>query len=201
MGAVDSFFVYLAIGVALLVVLGVGVGLVLARRGEPRNTRPRPGIDYAPGVGDDDTTPRDTPRRLVETAVGGIDTLPGPDLIDESMATDVVDLAEWEVEVPEPAAGRFARLRQRLARSESTLGRGLLALLTRDNVDEATWEEIEEVLLTADLGVASTTEMVHRLRGRERQPRQRGRPTFAVAPLPRHGKCQPHPAVPCNPVR
>jgi len=165
---VDSLFVYLAIGVALLVVLGVGVGLVLARRGEPRNTRPRPGIDYAPGVGDDDTTPRDTPRRLVETAVGGIDTLPGPDLIDDATGTDVVDLAEWEVEVPEPAAGRFARLRQRLARSESTLGRGLLALLTRDNVDEATWEEIEEVLLMADLGVASTTELVHRLRARVR---------------------------------
>src|SRR5690606_9977787 len=72
------------------------------------------------------------------------------------------------VERPEPAAGRLVRLRSRLARSQSTMGRGLLALLSRDQLDEDTWEEIEDTLLAADLGVAPTQELVERLRTRVR---------------------------------
>ena len=58
------------------------------------------------------------------------------------------------------------RLRQRLARSQSPLGRGLLALLSRDVIDEDTWEEIEDTLITADVGVTPTQELVARLRTR-----------------------------------
>ncbi len=58
------------------------------------------------------------------------------------------------------------RLRARLARSNTALGKGLLALLTRDRVDEATWDEVEETLLLADLGTGPTTELVDRLRER-----------------------------------
>jgi fused signal recognition particle receptor len=72
------------------------------------------------------------------------------------------------LERPEPVAGRLQRLRTRLARSQSTLGKGLLTLLSRDRIDEATWEEIEDTLLTADVGVAPTQELVERLRERVR---------------------------------
>jgi fused signal recognition particle receptor len=72
------------------------------------------------------------------------------------------------VEVPESAQGRLARLRARLGRSQSTLGRGLLAVLSRDRLDEETWEEVEETLLAADVGVGPTTELVDRLRARLR---------------------------------
>ena len=41
------------------------------------------------------------------------------------------------IEAPEPTAGRLQRLRGRLARSQSTLGRGLLAVLSRDRLDDA----------------------------------------------------------------
>ena len=40
------------------------------------------------------------------------------------------------LERPEPTAGRLTRLRARLARSESALGRGLLGLLSRDRLEE-----------------------------------------------------------------
>jgi fused signal recognition particle receptor len=70
--------------------------------------------------------------------------------------------------VPEPTAGRLHRLRARLARSQSTLGRGLFTLLSRDVLDEDTWEEVEDTLLGADMGVAATTELVTRLRTRVR---------------------------------
>ena len=174
---VDSIVVYVAIAVALLVVLGVGIALDLSRRGEPRTPRPRPGIDYAPGVGDDDSIPRDTPRRGIEQA-GSIDLLEPTDAVgidgavDEAIAAEALtdeDLAAiLEVEVPEPAAGRLTRLRRRLARSNTVLGRGLLALLSRDTLDASVWDEVEETLLTADLGVAATTELVDRLRTRVR---------------------------------
>ena len=72
------------------------------------------------------------------------------------------------LEVPEPTEGRLVRLRSRLSRSQNSMGKGLLALLSRDRLDEDTWEEVEEVLLTADVGVAPTQELVERLRTRVR---------------------------------
>ena len=56
------------------------------------------------------------------------------------------------------------RLRARLARSNTALGKGLLALLTRGGLDEQAWEEVEDTLLAADLGVEATTELVDSLR-------------------------------------
>ena len=56
------------------------------------------------------------------------------------------------------------RLRSRLARSQSSLGRGLLTVLAREKLTEDDWEEIEETLLAADVGVAATTQIVERLR-------------------------------------
>ncbi|WP_370186643.1 signal recognition particle-docking protein FtsY [Aeromicrobium sp.] len=72
------------------------------------------------------------------------------------------------VERPEPAQGRLVRLRARLARSNSSLGRGLLAVLGRADLDDAAWEELEDTLLAADVGVGPTTELVDRLRTRVR---------------------------------
>jgi fused signal recognition particle receptor len=57
-------------------------------------------------------------------------------------------------------------LRSRLAQSQSGLGRGLLGLLTRDRLDEDTWDEVEDTLLRADVGVGPTQELVERLRTR-----------------------------------
>ncbi|WBB81958.1 signal recognition particle-docking protein FtsY [Micromonospora sp. WMMD882] len=72
------------------------------------------------------------------------------------------------LEVPEPTAGRLVRLRSRLSRSQNSLGRGLLGLLSRDHLDEDAWEEIEDSLITADVGVDATREIVDRLRERTR---------------------------------
>lgn len=176
----DSALLYVLLAVVLVLVL-VGVGVSLLRRGRsaPAAPRPRPGIDYAPGVGDDDTVPRDTPRRSVDVVeVGDALGLPvdsAAAVVDAATAADIPsepdldDLAGLlEVEVPEPALGRMQRLRARLARSQNVVGRGLLALLSRDTLDEATWDEVEEILLTADLGVAPTSELMDALRARVR---------------------------------
>ncbi|ALU40403.1 signal recognition particle-docking protein FtsY [Kocuria flava] len=72
------------------------------------------------------------------------------------------------LERPESAASRMARLRGRLARSNSVFGKGLLALLSRDRIDQDVWDEIEETLLLADLGTDATTELVEALQRRVR---------------------------------
>jgi len=69
-----------------------------------------------------------------------------------------------EVERPPPSAGRMVRLRARLARSQSSVGSALLNLLSRDRLDDETWDEIEEVLITADVGVVPARLMVDDLR-------------------------------------
>ena len=167
----DSLGLVIAVAVALLVLVGVVVALVRRRPAPP--APPRPGIDYAPGVGDDDTVPRDTIRRPIEEAVpaealgaGTTQELDGIEADLEEIDLDELSMAELGIEQPEPAAGRLTRLRRRLARSQSTLGRGLLALMSRDTVDAATWDEVEETLLSADLGVAASTDLMERLRAR-----------------------------------
>jgi fused signal recognition particle receptor len=67
------------------------------------------------------------------------------------------------LERPESARGRLVRLRARLSRSNSALGQGLLSLLTRDRIDAATWEEVEDTLLLADVGAGPAEEIVQAL--------------------------------------
>src|SRR4051795_9249769 len=101
---------------------------------------------------------------------------PAPEVIvpppsDADVAEPTVDVpadVAPALEKPEGTASRLVRLRQRLAGSQSGLGRGLLALLSRDRLDEDTWEAIEALLLTADIGVAPTRQLVEGLRTRLR---------------------------------
>jgi len=72
------------------------------------------------------------------------------------------------LDVPDPTAGRLIRLRGRLARSHNALGRSLLTVLSRDHLDEEAWQEIEDTLLTADMGVNAAGELVSALKDRVR---------------------------------
>jgi fused signal recognition particle receptor len=68
------------------------------------------------------------------------------------------------IEKPPPSAGRMVRLRGRLARSQSALGSALLNLLSTSALDDQAWEEIEDTLITADMGVAPARQLVEQLR-------------------------------------
>ncbi|WP_072687542.1 signal recognition particle-docking protein FtsY [Rhodococcus marinonascens] len=63
-----------------------------------------------------------------------------------------------------PTEGRLDRLRGRLSRSQSAVGKSLLGLLGGGDLDEDSWEEVEDTLLIADLGTATTTKIVTSLR-------------------------------------
>jgi fused signal recognition particle receptor len=143
----------IAIIVVAVVLVAGTAGLVVTRRRKaqlPSATQPAPLETAEPTVGEDAEEPRDTPTRTLEDT-----ELPEPG-------------PTPTIEKPESAQGRLVRLRARLARSQGSLGKGLLALLSRDKLDEEAWEDIETTLITADVGVAPTQELVERLRTRVR---------------------------------
>ena len=152
----DPITLIVSIAVAIAVIIGVAVvGLLRSRSSREAPPAPRPGTDYAPGVGDDATEPRDAPKRVIEDV----------DLLDRGADDHLGELDQPPaIERPAPSAGRLRRLRSRLARSNGALGKGLLDLLSRDHLDEQTWEQVEQTLLAADVGVGPTTELIERLR-------------------------------------
>jgi fused signal recognition particle receptor len=123
-----------------------------------------------PTVGDDATIPRDAPKRpisdvqLPEPDTSEIEAPPGAAAPTPSPAAEPAPTPE--VEAIAPPEGRLERLRGRLARSQNALGRSLLGLLGGGDLDEASWEEVEDTLLIADLGPTVTTSVVTQLRSR-----------------------------------
>ncbi len=95
---------------------------------------------------------------------GGAGGTPAATTSEPAPETAAAATAVLEVERPPPSAGRLVRLRARLARSQSSVGSALLSLLSRDRLDDDTWDEIEEVLITADVGVTPARQMVDDLR-------------------------------------
>ncbi|MCX5086643.1 signal recognition particle-docking protein FtsY [Streptomyces sp. NPDC056121] len=160
--------VILAVVIAVVVIGALG-GLVVGSRRKKQLPPPPPSVPditappAEPHVGEEAETPRDEPRRTIEEVdLPLVEPEPSaPIAVEEPPAP-----AAPEIEVPEPTAGRLVRLRSRLSRSQNALGKGLLTLLSREHLDEDTWEEIEDTLLTADVGVQPTQELVDRLRER-----------------------------------
>ncbi|MBQ1017793.1 signal recognition particle-docking protein FtsY [Micromonospora sp. D93] len=144
---------YLVLALVLLGVLIAGtVGLVVPRlRRRPEPPLPRTEVD----------------TRAEEDLAGPPVEAPESDL-STGVLVEPPSVLEPQVEVPEPTAGRLVRLRSRLSRSQNVFGKGLLGLLARDHLDEDVWEEIEDSLITADVGVDATRDIVDRLRERTR---------------------------------
>ncbi|MET8277562.1 signal recognition particle-docking protein FtsY [Micromonospora sp. NPDC005174] len=144
---------YLVLALVLLGVLIAGtVGLVVPRlRRRPEPPLPRTEVD----------------TRAEEDLAGPPVEAPESDL-STGVLVEPPPVLEPQVEVPEPTAGRLVRLRSRLSRSQNVFGKGLLGLLARDHLDEDAWEEIEDSLITADVGVDATRDIVDRLRERTR---------------------------------
>lgn len=138
-----SLTVLLLIILAVIVLLGVGIGLVIGR-------------------GRKELPPPSELDRVTEELIEHPEH-PEPHLEDEEPATAVET-----IERPEAPQGRLVRLRARLARSQGSLGKGLLAVLSRSTLDDDAWEELEDTLLAADVGVTATDELVANLKTRVR---------------------------------
>jgi fused signal recognition particle receptor len=186
----QGLWIAIAVVATLVVIAALVLGLVLSRRRRIRLARPEPdaldrsggytassGIAFSqtptldttglPAVGDDATVPRDAPRRTIsdvqlpepETAVAP----PAP----ETPAPEAPPAPEAaEIEAIAPPEGRLERLRGRLARSQNALGRSVLGLIGGGDLDEESWQDVEDTLLIADLGPVVTESVISQLRGR-----------------------------------
>ena len=192
----EGLWIAIAVAAALIVIAALVLGLTRYRRrqislsaGEQTGTLDRSGgytassgitfsrtepgdrIDIIglPAVGDDATIPRDTPKRAISDV-----QLPEPDAV-ASPAVQAPAAVQAppppppgapDVEAIAPPEGRLERLRGRLSRSQNALGRSLLGLLGGGDLDEDSWQEVEDTLLVADLGPTVTTSVVTQLRSR-----------------------------------
>jgi fused signal recognition particle receptor len=177
MGAVTTALIIAAV-LALAILAVVAVVTIGRRRGSSSSTtsesqrspmhRPSPGglpdgrFTGVQRAGSDVVEEEEPPTAQPLSPRHGDETEP------DDLTTTGAGTTTAQPERPEPTASRLVRLRQRLASSQSGLGKGLLALLSRDQLDEQTWEGIEELLLVADVGIAPTQELVERLRTRLR---------------------------------
>ncbi|MGV0605615.1 signal recognition particle-docking protein FtsY [Mycolicibacterium sp. XJ1904] len=161
-------------------------------------TAPSERIDTTglPAVGDDATIPRDAPKRPiadVQLPEPPVQERPAPAPAEPAPAPEPAEPAPEPAEpapvveepapiVEEPAPvldeiapteGRLERLRGRLAKSQNTLGRSMLGLLGGGDLDDESWEEVEDTLLIADLGPVVTESVVAALRARMASSRVR----------------------------
>jgi fused signal recognition particle receptor len=123
------------------------------------DTAERVDTSQSPSVAEDATITRDAPKPSIAEV-----ELPTPD----SIAPPVETAPEPPAEVEEiaPTEGRLERLRGRLARSQNALGRSLLGIIGGGDLDEDSWEQVEDTLLIADLGPTVTSSVVAQLRSR-----------------------------------
>ena len=132
-------WIYLVL-VGAVVLFGVAV-LVVSRRRAARSAGAERGTEQRP------------PARPPGAGPGFGTALEQPPVPPELLGLDVV-------EVPP------ATLRQRLARARSTLADAFAGIRRRRAIDDETWDELEEALLRADVGVAVSDELLATLRRR-----------------------------------
>jgi fused signal recognition particle receptor len=187
----QGLWIAIAVVATLVVIAALVLGLVLNRRRRIRLARPEPdaldrsggytassGIAFSrtptedrldttglPAVGDDATVPRDAPRRTISDV-----QLPEPETAAPPPAPETAPTPETpeaaEIEAIAPPEGRLERLRGRLARSQNALGRSVLGLIGGGDLDEESWQDVEDTLLIADLGPVVTESVISQLRGR-----------------------------------
>ncbi|VVM63399.1 Signal recognition particle receptor FtsY [Pseudomonas fluorescens] len=92
---------------------------------------------------------------------------PEPAPVVAAPAVPVEVVAEAPVEAPrteETKAGFFARLKQGLSKTSASIGEGMASLfLGRKTIDDDLLDDLETRLLTADVGVEATTQIIQRL--------------------------------------
>ncbi|MDH3018816.1 MULTISPECIES: signal recognition particle-docking protein FtsY [Gordonia] len=127
---------------------------------EPETTEPEA------KVAEPETTEPEAPEAAQAPAV---ETPAVEEPVVEPPVTTAPDDASGAVAAPPreeiaPTAGRLGKLRGRLSRSQGAIGKSVLGLLGAGDLDEDSWEEIEDTLLMADLGTATTMTVVENLR-------------------------------------
>mgnify|MGYP000969377094 FL=1 len=149
------------IGLLVAVLIGVLIRIVVSSRRRPTEDVSIPVEPQVPAEAPGDA-PASAPQEGSDEPRAGPSDAPeaAPEEPSEVPATPASS-----IERPEPVRGRMERLRERLA-SSGSLGRAILGVLSRGQLSAADWEEIEESLLIADLGLEATDTLMEALKRR-----------------------------------
>jgi fused signal recognition particle receptor len=142
--------VIILIAIAVVVVGGLGTTFLVLPRRRRVSAPPRPPV---PGP---EARPTEAPAAEEERGppVQTLPRAPEPTLREPTLREPA----------PAPLRGRLTRLRGRLAASRGGFGSALLSLLSRDVLDDQAWEDIEDTLITADMGVGPSRQITEELR-------------------------------------
>lgn len=110
-----------------------------------------------PAIGSSAETSAEEPAKVAESAESSASQ--EPQASQEPAAT-----AAAPAESPEGKESRLTRLRSRLSKSANPFGKALFNILTKDNLSEADWEDIEDTLILADVGAETSAQIVDDLR-------------------------------------
>jgi fused signal recognition particle receptor len=168
-------FVLLYILIALLVLGAIAATVVLSRRRgappappprpkRPQPKRPKPTKAKPPAAKAPKATPEAPPKP--EAAPAPVVQAPPRPEAPKVEAPIVPPPAVEAPPVEVPAAPK--PLRERLARARSSFGQRLASVFRKGSLTDADWDDIEAVLLQADVGVVATTKIIADLKGRTR---------------------------------
>ncbi|HVJ95360.1 MAG TPA: signal recognition particle-docking protein FtsY [Acidimicrobiia bacterium] len=149
------------IAVAALVLIGAGV--VLARRSGSVKEHPR--VAGEPPAAVTETKP-EIPTPTVEELEELLQVPAPPDV--DVVAPEPEVIEPEVVEVVEPEVIEKARLRDRLGRTASAFS-GAFGRMRGRKVDDETWDELEEALLLADVGMTTTSTLMDAVRTRAKE--------------------------------
>jgi fused signal recognition particle receptor len=138
------------LGVLILLVLG-GLALFVARRSDREG---------APGEPPAAPKAKPTPAATPTPTPTATDTAPS---IDETIAELEAEFAEPIL--VEPEVLEKPRLRDRLGRTRAAFS-GVFTGLRGSKIDDATWDDLEEAMLLADVGLATTQRILDAVRAR-----------------------------------
>ena len=100
-------------------------------------------------------------------AAPGARPVEAPASVAAAPAVEAPEIEAPEIEAPEiEAPAEKPRFRDRLGRARQLVAGYVGSVLSRGAIDDATWEDLEEALIRADVGVAMTTSVLDDLRGR-----------------------------------
>lgn len=82
----------------------------------------------------------------------------------ESEIPGTIESKQVPVDVPESMEGRKLKLRERLGRSQGSLGQVFKQTFSGSTISDDAWQDLEDTLIMADLGVSAATGIVETLK-------------------------------------
>ncbi|MEO6124796.1 MAG: signal recognition particle-docking protein FtsY [Ilumatobacteraceae bacterium] len=160
-------WIYLVLALAV-VAFGIGVVVVNRKRSAgaitPPRTAPRTPIKPSGSIAIKPADRAGHPPAPGPPAAGGVDTI---DRDEPSVAAEHVDEAPGDESVAEqPEFAERPRFRDRMAKSRAAFVGAFSGVRGRKGITDETWDDLEEALLKADVGVHVTDALLSDLRAR-----------------------------------